>query len=108
MGDSQYNHLTYNEIEIKDKVKKEDIFTNIKDNLITKVFDIFYEHKLNQMNNNNINTMIQSSRVIEPIEENKNEDNNNINNNEVINSNQNIIHLLKNKGYYYKLYQLQF
>lgn len=91
MGDSQYNHLTYNEIEIKDKVKKEDIFTNIKDNLITKVFDIFYEHKLNQMNNNNINTMIQSSRVIEPIEENKNEDNNNINNNEVINSNQNII-----------------
>lgn len=97
MGDSQYNHLTYNEIEIKDKVKKEDIFTNIKDNLIAKVFDIFYEHKLyhinnNSINNNNVNTVLPSSMIIEPIEENKKEDNNNnnINSKEPIETNINI------------------
>ena len=70
MGDININHKTYQEITIKEKIKKEDLFTNIKENCISIVFDNFYKHCLfNQENYTQMNSItgINTNRNIEPI-----------------------------------------
>ena len=70
MGDININHKTYQEIDIKEKIKKEDLFTKIKENCISIIFDNFYKHCLfNQENYTQMNSLtgINTNRNIEPI-----------------------------------------